>query len=227
MDVAVAHDVFIHVRIVMGTVVGLGLTRLLMGTAGIIQHPQRAKLSLIHLLWVLSIMIELILFWWWEYELAELATWSFGTFAFLIIYSVTLFGLAALLFPDNLQDYEGYEDFFLKRRKWFFGLFGATFILDIIDTADQGPALSRDPRHRLPGAGAVRHRALHHRHLDDQPPLPSGDGHRAPDLPVLVGGVPVRGARLGQTRASCGDRRDRLRRRNLRHETLEPRIFHS
>ena len=138
MDSAVAHDVFIHVRIVMGTVVGLGLTRLLMGTANIIQHPQRAKLSLVHLLWVLSIMIELILFWWWEYELAELKVWSFGTFAFLIGYSITLFGLAALLFPDNLADYDGYEDFFLKRRKWFFALFGATFILDIVDTIIKG-----------------------------------------------------------------------------------------
>lgn len=134
----VAHDVFIHVRIVMGTVVGLGLTRLLMGTAGMIQHPQRARISVVHLLWVLSIMIELILFWWWEYELAELKVWSFGTFAFLIGYSVVLFGLAALLFPDNLEDYEGYEDFFLKRRKWFFGLFGATFILDIVDTLIKG-----------------------------------------------------------------------------------------
>ncbi len=61
MDTGVAHDVFIHVRIVMGTVIGLGLTRLLMGTAGLIQHPTRAKLSLIHLLWVFSISIELIL----------------------------------------------------------------------------------------------------------------------------------------------------------------------
>ncbi|MDB5540490.1 MAG: hypothetical protein JWQ89_2217 [Devosia sp.] len=138
METSVAHDVFIHVRIVMGTVVGLGITRLLMGTAGIIQHPQRARLSLVHLLWVLSIMLELILFWWWEYELAEIKSWTFGTFAFLIGYSVVLFGLTALLFPDNLDDYGGYEDFFLKRRKWFFGLFGATFILDIVDTLIKG-----------------------------------------------------------------------------------------
>ncbi|MDC9825871.1 hypothetical protein PRN20_19220 [Devosia sp. ZB163] len=138
MEVDVAQDVFVHVRIVMGTIIGLGLTRLLMGAAGIIQHPQRAKLSLIHLLWAASITIELILFWWWEYDLAGLQSWNFGTFAFLIFYSITLFALSALLFPDRLDDYEGYEDFFIKRRHWFFSIFGLTFFLDLIDTMIKG-----------------------------------------------------------------------------------------
>ena len=138
MDTSVAHDVFIHVRIVMGTVIGLGLTRLLMGTAGLIQHPKRARLSLIHLLWVFSISVELILFWWWEFDLSQLPSWNFGIFAFLIGYAVTLFGLAALLFPDNLTEYDGYEDFFIKRRHWFFGIFGLTFVFDLVDTMIKG-----------------------------------------------------------------------------------------
>lgn len=138
MESGIAHDVFIHVRIVMGTIIGLGFTRLLMGTAGLIQHPSRDKLSLLHLLWVFSIAVELILFWWWEYDLAELPSWNFGTFAFLILYSVTLFALAALLFPDKLDEYAGYEDFFIKRRHWFFGIFGLTFLLDLTDTLIKG-----------------------------------------------------------------------------------------
>ena len=51
---------------------------------------------------------------------------------------MTLFGLAALLFPDNLSEYDGYEDFFLKRRHWFFGIFGLTFLLDLADTLIKG-----------------------------------------------------------------------------------------
>ncbi|MBN9363847.1 MULTISPECIES: hypothetical protein [unclassified Devosia] len=138
MEAGVAHDVFVHVRIVMGTVIGLGLTRLLMGTAGLIQHPKRARLSLLHLLWVLSLSVELILFWWWEYDLSRLPSWNFGIFIFLIGYAVTLFALAALLFPDNLNEYDGYEDFFIKRRHWFFGIFGLTFLLDLVDTLIKG-----------------------------------------------------------------------------------------
>lgn len=122
----------------MGMVVGLGITRLLMGYAGLIQHPKRAKLSPIHLLWGFSVLVELVLFWWWEFELYGVKTWNFGLFAFLIGYAVTLFLLAALLFPDKLDDYDGYEDFFLKRRHWFFTILAATFLLDILDTLVKG-----------------------------------------------------------------------------------------
>lgn len=135
-----AADLFPHVRIVMGTIVGLGVTRLLMTVAGMIQHPQRSRVSLIHVLWVGSILVELVLFWWWEFALFKLEHWTFAITLFLVFYSVVLFLLAALLSPDNIAEYNGYEDFFLKRRRWFFGLFGATFILDTIDTMIKGEA---------------------------------------------------------------------------------------
>lgn len=131
-------ELFPHVRIVMGMVIGLGITRLLTGYAGLIQHPGRAKLSALHLLWGFSILVELVLFWWWEYELYGVKDWSFGLFAFLIGYAVTLFLLAALIFPDKIEEYDGYEDFFLKRRHWFFSILGATFLLDIVDTLLKG-----------------------------------------------------------------------------------------
>ena len=133
-----AAELFPHIRIVMGMVVGLGITRLLMGVAGLIQHPRRAKLSAIHLLWALSVLVELVLFWWWEFALYEISDWSFGIFAFLIGYAVLLFLMAALLFPDNIDDYDGYEDFFLRRRHWFFGVVALTFLFDIVDTLIKG-----------------------------------------------------------------------------------------
>lgn len=132
-------EFFPHVRIVMGMVIGLGITRILMSVAGLIQHPGKVKLWPVHLLWAGSIMLELIFFWWWEFELYALTDWSFATFFFLIAYSITLFLLAALLFPDKIDEYDGYQDFFLKRRKWFFGVFAATFVLDVIDTVMKGP----------------------------------------------------------------------------------------
>jgi hypothetical protein len=131
-------ELFPHVRILMGMVVGLAMTRLLMTIAGLIQHPQRSRLSALHLLWVLSILVELVLFWWWEFALFRLEQWTFAITLFLIVYAITLFLLAAMLSPDNIAEYDGYDDFFLKRRHWFFIFFALTFVLDAFDSMIKG-----------------------------------------------------------------------------------------
>lgn len=133
-----AAEVFPHVRVLLGTVIGLGMVRLLMTVAGIVQHPHRAKSSPLHLLWIGSMLIELVLFWWWEIALFRLQGWTFGVTLFLVSYAILLFMLAALLSPDNIAEYDGYEDFFLQRRKWFFGLFAVVALFDVIDTVLKG-----------------------------------------------------------------------------------------
>lgn len=138
MSDAINSGLFPHLRIVMGMVLGLAMSKLLTGFAGLVQHPGRYRLSAIHLLWAGSILVELILFWWWEFELSRVPKWSFGTFVFLIGYTITLFLMAALLFPDDIDEYGGYETYLIGRRYWFFGLLAATFLFDIVDTMIKG-----------------------------------------------------------------------------------------
>lgn len=133
-------ELFPHIRIVMGMVVGLAMSKLLTGFAGLVQHPGRYRLSAIHLLWAGSILIELVLFWWWEFALSQLPAWNFATFLFLITYTTTLYLLAALLFPDSIDEYGGYEAYLIRRRYWFFGLLAMTFVLDVVDTMIKGDA---------------------------------------------------------------------------------------
>jgi len=135
-----AHDVFPHIRIVMGMVIGLGLTRLLSGVARIVQHPAQYRLYPVHLAWVASVLLALVHFWWWEFGLYQLEAWTFGTYAFIVSYAIVLFLLCALLFPGSMQDYVSYEDYFYARRAWFFGLLAATYLLDVVDTLIKGDA---------------------------------------------------------------------------------------
>jgi hypothetical protein len=139
-DLATGAEVFPHIRIVMGMVVGLGMTRLLSGVARIVQHPKGYKLYATHLAWVASVLLMLMHFWWWEFGLFAIERWTFGTYLFIVSYAVLLFLLSALLFPDSMLDYKGYEDFFISRRAWFFGVLGATYLFDVIDTLIKGPA---------------------------------------------------------------------------------------
>ncbi len=135
-----SQDIFPHVRIVMGMVIGLGVTRLLSGVARIVQHPAQYRLYVVHLAWVASVLLALVHFWWWEFGLYQVETWTFGTYVFIIGYAIVLFMLCALLFPDSMQGYGSYEDYFYARRAWFFGLLAATYLLDVVDTLIKGDA---------------------------------------------------------------------------------------
>jgi hypothetical protein len=131
-------EVFPHIRIIMGMVIGLGVTRLLSGVARIIQHPRGYALYPVHLAWVAMLLLMLVHFWWWEFGLFQIQHWTFGKYLFLIGYAVILFLMCALLFPDSMLDYKSYEDFFISRRAWFFGLLASTYLLDVIDTLLKG-----------------------------------------------------------------------------------------
>lgn len=140
MDTAqqTAAEIFPHIRIVLGMVIGLGMTRLLSGVARIVQHPRQHRLYPVHLAWVTSVLLMLVHFWWWQFGLYQLPAWTFGTYLFVIGYAVILFLLCALLFPDSMHDYLGYEDYFLAKRGWFFGLLATTYLFDLIDTLLKG-----------------------------------------------------------------------------------------
>jgi hypothetical protein len=131
-------DVYTHIRIVISIVLGLGIARLLTGMARFVQHPGKIKVYPIHLAWAFSILLFLVDFWWWELHLAALQQWNFGIYLFVIFYAVLFFLISTLLFPDQMQEYAGYEDYFLSRRRWFFGLLGFSFLVDMMDTRLKG-----------------------------------------------------------------------------------------
>lgn len=151
-------SLFPHLRILLGTILGLGMSKLLTGFAEQIQHPERFRPWLVHSLWAISVVIELPLFWWWEFALSRLPLWTFDTFFFLILYTITLYLMTAILFPEDIDEYGGYERYFMERRFWFFGLLAATFLFDMVDTAIKGSehwhALSADYVVQVP-AGLV------------------------------------------------------------------------
>src|SRR5262245_47886234 len=48
------------------------------------------------------------------------------------------FFLSVLLFPAEVSEYAGYQDYFLSRRVWFFGCVALTALLDVVDTWIKG-----------------------------------------------------------------------------------------
>lgn len=139
-EAVTSHDIYFHIRILIGVVVGLGVTRILSGLARIVQHPGHKPLYAPHLVWVLVILTSIVHFWWWEFELIRLAPFRFQFFGFVLFYAFLFYLLSSLLFPDDMSEYGSYEDYFLSRRRWFFGLFAATCVIDLADTLMKGRA---------------------------------------------------------------------------------------
>jgi hypothetical protein len=140
MEQSASHmpDAFSHIRLILGFVVSLSLARLLTGVARFVQHPQTLKPDVLHLAWTASILILLVHFWWWEFWLGTIVTWTFAHYAFLLLFVLQLFLLTTLLYPDSIAEYAGYGDYFMQRRAWFFGLLASVQVFDMIDTLIKG-----------------------------------------------------------------------------------------
>ncbi len=142
MDAAPHPDtlasLFLHVRVLLGMVVGLGLTHLIRHFARIIDRPVRERTYWVHLVWAVSMFLYLLHFWWWEFRLAGSVHWTFMLYLYVALYALLLYLLCAIIFPDSLEGYAGYEEYFHSRRKWFFGLLALAYVADLGDTWIKG-----------------------------------------------------------------------------------------
>ena len=119
--------------------IGLALTHLMQGVAGLIQHPSRDRVWWVHLVWVAVMFLSVIFWWWWEFKLQLIRTWTFSIYLFVVLYAFYLYLICAVLFPRDLEGYSGHKDYFLARRGWFFGLLIGWALIDTMDTWIKGP----------------------------------------------------------------------------------------
>ncbi|MBP7240889.1 hypothetical protein [Amaricoccus sp.] len=139
MGDALQHDTFFHVRVVIGVVVGLTLTRLLLSLARLVQHPGHARFSAIWVGWAVFLLVAVLNLWWFEFGLS-VVVWRFEIYAFAVFYAALYFFTCAVLTPDAIEDFARLDAWFDARRVWFYGLLAALLLCDLLDTALKGPA---------------------------------------------------------------------------------------
>src|SRR5262245_816606 len=125
----------VHLQLIVTMVLTLSVGRLLNGLARMVQHPTRFPAYNVHLGWVFTMLMFVIHFWWWEFKQSATLQASFEGFILILIYAIVFFLACCLLFPDSLEDYQDFKDYFMSRRKWIFGMLAVSFILEIWDMA--------------------------------------------------------------------------------------------
>lgn len=133
-----SSQLFLHVRVLLGMIVSLGLAHLLRQFARIAEHPRDKRVYWVHLLWVLSVFLFLLHFWWWEFRLSAVVAWTFNLYLFVALYALLLYLLCVFVLPDSLHDYADYRDYYYSRRRWFFGMLAAVYAVDYLDTLLKG-----------------------------------------------------------------------------------------
>lgn len=154
-DAATNHELYLHIRVIVSIVLGIAITRILAGLARFVQHPGKLRIYPVHLVWSLVVLIGSIHFWWWEFALSAVTVWRFELFLFVLFYAFLFALMANILFPDDLDEYDGYRDYFLSRRGWFFGLFIVSQLTDLVDTLLKGRSYAAAFGHEYPVRIAV------------------------------------------------------------------------
>ena len=53
-------------------------------------------------------------------------------------FAILYYLMCAVLFPSDIAEYGGYRDYFMSRRRWFFGLLAVSIVFDAIDSLLKG-----------------------------------------------------------------------------------------
>jgi len=133
--------VFEYLGVLLSVILGLGVTHILAGLSKIVHHRKTVRLSWVHTLWTLNVLIYIVIIWWGMFWWSGQQDWSFFEFLLLILYAIVLFFAASLLFPWDLTEDFDFEAHFFETRPWFFSVLAFAWCIDIPETvikSDEG-----------------------------------------------------------------------------------------
>ena len=132
-------DQFAYLSVLISIITGLGITHLLTGLGRFMGGPERPRVYWVHVVWTVNIVLYQAFFWWFTFKWADLETWTFGLFLFVLAYAVLLYLLAVILYPVGVPAGFDFHAHFYRRRRWFFHVLAFLAVVDVVDTALKGP----------------------------------------------------------------------------------------
>jgi hypothetical protein len=129
---------FEYLSLLTSVVIGLGITRLLVGIGRVLQGRRDLRPYWVHLLWSLNVFVFLLLNWWILFRWRDHGAWSFYLFVFVLLSPIVSFLLTVLLYPEPLADEADFEAHFFANHRWFFGLGAMLPVIDLGDTLLKG-----------------------------------------------------------------------------------------
>jgi hypothetical protein len=114
-------DKFNYLLVIVGIIIGLGLSQILIGLVDYIQNRHRVRLSGIQLAWMFMLFLEQLEYWYSLYS-AESFGKNFATFLGCLLYPTFMFLATGILVPKvRDQGVLNLPDCYYETHRWFFG----------------------------------------------------------------------------------------------------------
>lgn len=125
---------FEYITILVSIILGLGVTQIITGTAHFIHTGNKVKVYWPHLLMIFLVFFFHLQEWWVFYEYKNITSWKMTTFIFVLLYPISLFVQARLLFPfDNFDEETDLKHFYYENFRYYYGNIAIQVILSLID----------------------------------------------------------------------------------------------
>lgn len=124
---------FTPISTIISMVLGLGVTRMLLGLIAVFRSRHRASVDWLPLAWAAIIFLTQMQYWWAVTHIPpEFQSWSFESFVALTGFTGLLFVCGALLLPPaEMADRESLRTFFEADGKWALPFLALFFALSL------------------------------------------------------------------------------------------------
>ena len=93
-----------------------------------------------HALWTINILVYILLIWWGMFWWSGHDDWYAYQYLFITLYAITLFFLAAMLYPWDMDKDIDVERYYFRNRVWFFGAMAVAWLVDVPETVIKASA---------------------------------------------------------------------------------------
>jgi len=125
-------DAFSYLSVLLSIIIGLGVTQLLTGVGRIIRNRDRVQVDWLPLLWVALLLVVFVQVWWSSFGLRNYRDWTFASFLVVLLQTGTLYLMAAVLLPEQIDESPSLAAHYERQHRWFFGLLVAALVISVL-----------------------------------------------------------------------------------------------
>jgi hypothetical protein len=126
-------DAFSYLSVLLSIIIGLGLTQVLTASGRLIRHRERVRAYWPSLVWAAVLLLIFVQAWWAMFGMRRHTDWTFFTFLMVLLQTVTLYMMAAVVLPEEVDeagvDLRAYYE---RQRGWLFGFLLATLVVSVV-----------------------------------------------------------------------------------------------